>query len=158
MIQNGKRFFDKSKDREFIVSKDIEYLYPFIINKLYRNYQENYSQLSFIKKKNKEAILEEIRRFLVLGRNIGYCDEMVQYVSKNLDIECLIEFLNRRRIAKEDQQADQDLPILHKTYLDDDEILYVEQDLPMASNEDIERITDLVSKSIKYETKRGTAR
>ena len=65
MIQNGKRFFDKSKDREFIVSKDIEYLYPFIIGKLYRYYQENYSQLSFIKKKNKEAILEEIRRFLV---------------------------------------------------------------------------------------------
>ena len=102
--------------------------------------------------------MEEIRRFLVLGRNIGYCDEMVQYVSKNLDIECLIEFLNRRRIAKEDWQAEQDLPILHKTYLDDDEILYVEQDLLMASNEDIERITDLVSESVKYETKRGTVR
>ena len=51
MIQNGKRFFDKSMDRDFIVSKDTEYLYPFIIGKLYRNYRENYSQLSFIKKK-----------------------------------------------------------------------------------------------------------
>ena len=163
MIKNGKRFFDKNKDREFIVTKEIEDLYPLIIGKLYRNYYKNHLYRSFIKKKNKEEILEEIRSFLDLGQNIGYMDaeywdEMVQYVNKNLDIECIIEFLNRRRLVEKEQQLDQDLPILNRTYFDDDEKLYIEQDLPMASDEDIERIIDLMSESVIYETKRGPAR
>ena len=131
MLIDGEVVYKEERDRAYKISESVERFYPIIYKKLYEKIREN-GKLEFERTRSKEEILERIKEFLRLGKMLGHnpkpSDEMYKYFDENLDIECLVELLNRRE----------------RTYMWPDshhDYRYIEQDLPLADDSAVERIS-----------------
>ncbi len=135
MVKEGKIVFVEERDRKFIIPESVEALYPTMYKRLYEKIGAT-GKLEFEKSKGKEEVIGKIHGLLKLGQAQGHdlkpTDEMIQYFEKEFDTECLVEFVNRRR----------------RSYLWDTsrhDPRYIEQDLPLASDEEVARIANSVS-------------
>ena len=134
MLKDGKVVFDESRDREFIIPESVESLYAAMYKKLYERICEK-GKLEFERTKSKEEIMRVILGLLQMGQGLNHSiqpsDEMLQYFAEEFDIECMVEFVNRRKRSNlwGDRRHDP---------------RYIEQDLPLAS----EAVIEEMSKSV----------
>ena len=131
MIKDGKIHYDEIRDRKFRIAESVCSFYPIIYATLYEEIKKN-SKLEVKRTKSKEEIIKTIKELLIMGLRLDHSlepsDKMKNYFFQNFDTECRVEFLNRERRTFQwpDRRHDYN---------------YIEQDLPLASDEDIERIT-----------------
>ena len=134
MLKEGKIVFDESRDREFVIPESVESLYAIMYKKLYERICEK-GNLEFERTKSKEEIMQVIQGLLKMGQGLNHSiqpsDEMLQYFAKEFDVECIVEFINRRKRSNlwEDRRHDP---------------RYIEQDLPLASADVIEKMSESV--------------
>lgn len=130
MIKDGKIYYDESRDRKFRIAESVCSFYPIIYATLYEEIKKN-SKLEVKRTKSKEEIIKTIKELLIMGLRLDHSlepsDKMKKYFFQNFDIECMVEFLNRERRTFQWPDRRHDYK-------------YIEQDLPLASDEDIERI------------------
>ena len=131
MLKEEKTVFDESRDREFIIPESVESLYFVMYKKLYEIICKD-GKLEFERIKSKEEIMQVIQGLLKMGQGLNHSiqpsDEMLQYFAKEFDTECMVEFINRRKRSNlwEDRRHDP---------------RYIEQDLPLASADDVEKMS-----------------
>ena len=134
MLKEGKIVFEENRDRDFIIPESVDSLYSSMYRKLYDDICEN-EKLEFERAKSKEEVLQVIQGLLKMGHELGHdahpTDEMLQYFAKEFDTECIVEFINRRRRSNlwEDRRHDP---------------RYIEQDLPLANDEAIEKMSNSI--------------
>ena len=134
MIKDGKVFFNGIKDRNFIIAESVESLHSTMFDRLSAQINQE-GKLEFERTKSKEEIINIIYELLRMGFKLKHelkpSDKMVQYFEDMFDAECIIEYFNRR----------------YRTYQWDDNLhdyRYIEQDKPLASDQDIEVITNFL--------------
>ena len=134
MLKDGKIVFSESRDRKFIIPESVESLYSVMYKKIYESICEN-GKLEFERKKSKEEIIQVIKGLLKMGQRLGHSvqpdDKMLKYFAKEFNTECMVEFINRSKSSNLWGDVRHDPR-------------YIEQDLPLASDYDVEKISQRV--------------
>ena len=134
MLENDKIIFNEDRDRNFIIPESVESLYLTMYKKLYKKISTD-GKLEFKRTKSKEEIISIISELLYLGKELNHntepSDKMLDYLNEKFDTECIVEFISRRR----------------RTHLWGEkrhDPRYIEQDLPLADDDRIQKITKSV--------------
>ena len=135
MLKEGKTTFVEERDRKFIIPESVQMLRHRMYERLYDKIGKT-GKLEFERSKSKEEVLGKIQGLINLGRAQGHSleptDRMIKYLEEEFDTQCMVEFLNRVR----------------RTYLWDTsrhDPRYIEQDLPLADDQDVALVTSRVS-------------
>ena len=141
MLKEGKMVFDEKKDKSFIIPESVGSFNPIMYKRLYQNICEK-GKLEFERTKSKDEVLRVIHGLLELGQKLGHditpSDKMIEYFERNFDIQCLVEYVNRVRRTNMNIER-------HHDYR------YIEQDLPLASDEEVDKISNSVTEWGKIE-------
>ena len=135
MLVDGKYKYDERKDSWYKIAESVEFFYPYMWEYLYNNLQED-GTLKINPDLSKEQILKKINQFLSLGLRLGHSTvpskKMCQYFESEFSVECVVEFIHRRRRTFQWEPASHDYK-------------YIEQDLPLASDEEVKEIAAKIS-------------